>query len=68
VAVADPRLVLIGGGLGVEMTRALERLPQRNGWFALPIEPASLGDSAGVIGAGLRAFQAMPPMERGPTA
>lgn len=60
VAIVDPRLVLIGGGLGAEMTRAIERLPKHGKWFALPIEAASLGDSAGVIGAGVRALQAVP--------
>jgi glucokinase len=67
VAVADPRLIIVGGGLGSEMTRALERLPRRIGWFELPVGAASLGDSAGVIGAGLRALQALPGPGRGPT-
>ena len=56
VAVADPRLVIVGGGLGGEMVRALERLPKRSRWFDMPIEAARLGDDAGVIGAGLRAL------------
>lgn len=68
VAVADPRLVLIGGGLGAEMTRALERLPRRSKWFEMPVEAASLGDDAGVIGAGLRALQAVRGAEGGPAA
>ncbi|WP_424934038.1 ROK family protein [Amaricoccus macauensis] len=58
VAVADPRLIVIGGGLGHEMTRALLRLPNRSSWFGLPIEAARLGDDAGVIGAGLAALSA----------
>lgn len=58
VSVADPRLVIIGGGLGVDMTRALERLPRQDKWFNLPIEAALLGDDAGVIGAGLCALSA----------
>lgn len=58
VSVADPRLVIIGGGLGVDMTRALERLPRQDKWFNLPIEAALLGDDAGMIGAGLCALSA----------
>lgn len=68
VAVADPRLILIGGGLGAQMTRALERLPRRSEWFEMPVEAASLGDEAGVIGAGLRALQTARSVERGPGA
>ncbi|WP_163271023.1 ROK family protein [Chelativorans alearense] len=68
VAVADPRLVLIGGGLGAEMTRALERLPRRSKWFEMPVEAASLGDDAGVIGAGFRALQTVRGAEGGPAA
>lgn len=56
VAVADPSIIVIGGGLGQEMTAALARLPQSSPWFPLPIAPARLGDAAGVIGAGLAAF------------
>ncbi len=56
VAVADPRAVLIGGGLGHNMVRALDLLPPPNGWFGLPVEAARLGDAAGVIGAGLGAI------------
>lgn len=68
VAVADPRLVIVGGGLGSEMTRALDRLPRRSKWFEMPVEVASLGDDAGVIGAGLCAFKAVRGAERGPAA
>lgn len=53
VAVVDPGVIVVGGGLGREMTRALGLLPPRSGWFGLPVEAASLGDTAGVIGAGL---------------
>lgn len=55
VAVADPKLIVIGGGLGAEMAAALARLPAGQGWFGLPIAAARLGDDAGVIGAGLAA-------------
>lgn len=58
VAVADPRLILIGGGLGEAMTRALARLPQASPWFPLPVAAGRLGDEAGVIGAGLAALDA----------
>ncbi|WP_265519374.1 ROK family protein [Nitratireductor luteus] len=68
VAVADPRLVIIGGGLGAEMARALERMPRRSKWFEMPVEAASLGDDAGVIGAGLHALQVVRGAERGPAA
>ncbi len=56
VSVADPRLILIGGGLGHEMSAALARLSEMSHWFAIPFEPARLGDAAGVIGAGLAAL------------
>lgn len=58
VAVADPRCIVIGGGLGAEMARALGRLPRHDLWFGFPIEPAILGDNAGVVGAGLCAMRA----------
>jgi glucokinase len=56
VAVADPRLVLVGGGLGRQMVAALARQDRPSRWFAFPVAAAVLGDDAGVIGAGLRAF------------
>ncbi|MFD1798158.1 ROK family protein [Paracoccus aurantiacus] len=58
VAVADPKLIVIGGGLGAEMAAALARLPKGNSWFGLPIAAAQLGDDAGVIGAGLAVMPA----------
>ena len=57
VAAVDPARVVIGGGLGAEMVRALARLPAAEGWFGVPVEAAALGDDAGVIGAGLAALQ-----------
>ena len=54
----DPRLVIVGGGLGAAMVRALEQHPTRSDWFAVPVEAALLGDEAGVIGAGLAALNA----------
>lgn len=62
VAVADPRLILVGGGLGHEMSAALARLPEESHWFSLPVQPAQLGDAAGVIGAGLAALDLVPAM------
>jgi glucokinase len=57
-AVADPALILIGGGLGGAMASALSRVAQPSPWFGAPVETARLGDAAGVIGAGLAAFDA----------
>jgi glucokinase len=56
VAVADPQMILVGGGLGQEMTQALTRIRDKSHWFAVPVEAARLGDAAGVIGAGLAAL------------
>ncbi len=57
VAVLDPDLVVLGGGLGVTAVAALEAYsPATSPWFECPVVPAELGDDAGVIGAGLRAF------------
>lgn len=57
VAVADPDVIVIGGGLGHAMTRALSRLPAASPWFPLPVEAARLGDDAGVMGAALAALE-----------
>ncbi|MEL6798926.1 MAG: ROK family protein [Pseudomonadota bacterium] len=56
VAAVDPRLIILGGGLGAAMAQALTLIEAEDKWFARPVEPATLGDRAGVIGAGLRAF------------
>ena len=56
VSAIDPRLVLIGGGLGHAMVEALARLPRRSRWFDLPVEAAQLGDEAGVTGAAIAGF------------
>lgn len=59
VAVVDPDLVVLGGGLGGAAVEALERFwPATSAWFETPIAAARLGDDAGVIGAGLRGFEA----------
>ena len=57
VAAVDPRVIVVGGGLGGQMVRALSHLSVDGDWFALPVEPARLGDDAGAIGAALRCFQ-----------
>lgn len=57
VATMDPRTIVIGGGLGGAMAQALARIERPNRWFALPVEPARLGDDAGVIGAALCGFE-----------
>ena len=57
VAVLDPDLVVLGGGLGHAALAALEAcFPSTSPWFECPVERAQLGDDAGVIGAGLRAL------------
>jgi glucokinase len=56
VAAFDPDLVVLGGGLGAAMHRALDRFPAEAPWYQCTVVPASLGDRAGVIGAGLSAL------------
>lgn len=56
VAMFAPDLVLLGGGLGHAAYRALGRAPALAPWYQCPVEPAQLGDDAGVIGAGLQAL------------
>lgn len=58
IAVLDPDLVVLGGGLGVAVAAALEGIAPESPWFECPVVAATLGDDAGVIGAGLRAFSA----------
>jgi glucokinase len=56
VAIFDPDLVVLGGGLGVAMHQALGSFPAEAAWYQCDVVPASLGDRAGVIGAGLSAL------------
>lgn len=56
VATFDPDLVLLGGGLGHAAYRAVSALPPPSEWYRCPVEPAALGDDAGVIGAGVSAL------------
>lgn len=58
VAMFDPDIVLLGGGLGQAAHKALGRAPALAPWYQCPVEPARLGDDAGVIGAGLAALSA----------
>ncbi|MBZ9706655.1 ROK family protein [Mesorhizobium sp. ESP7-2] len=58
VAMFDPDLVLLGGGLGLAAHRALEHAPALAPWYQCPVAPAQLGDDAGVIGAALQALSA----------
>jgi glucokinase len=57
VAVADPALVVLGGGLGAAAAQALEsRGPSPSPWFRRPVVPAALGDDAGIVGCALAAL------------
>lgn len=59
VAVVDPDLVVLGGGLGGAAVEALRRFhPDTSDWFRTSVAAAGLNDDAGVIGAGLRGFEA----------
>ena len=54
VAVVDPELVLLGGGLGAAAHRALEVVAvAQSDWYQCELGTAKLGDDAGVIGAAL---------------
>jgi glucokinase len=59
VAVADPEVVLLGGGLGAAACAALAYAPEASAWYQCPVRPATLGDDAGVIGAALYALGQM---------
>jgi glucokinase len=56
VAAFDPDVVVLGGGLGAAMHKALADFPAEAPWYQCTVVPASLGDRAGVIGAGLSAL------------
>lgn len=57
VAMFDPDVVVLGGGLGAAAVAALEAyFPTPVEWVECPVVAARLKDDAGVIGAGLRAF------------
>ncbi len=54
----DPDLFVLGGGLGDAALKALAAIPAPDSWYDTHVVAASLGDDAGVIGAGLAALQA----------
>jgi glucokinase len=56
VAIFDPDIVVLGGGLGGAMHQALACFPAEAAWYQCEVVPASLGDRAGVVGAGLTAL------------
>ncbi len=56
VAALDPEVVVLGGSLGHAACQALPQYPTRSTWFHCPVVPATVGGDAGVIGAGLAAF------------
>jgi len=58
IAAFDPDVVVLGGGLGVATATALRSIGPTSDWFDCPVVAAVLGDDAGVVGAGLRAFSA----------
>jgi glucokinase len=60
VATLDPDRVILGGGLGREAAEALSLLPKGETWYECPVVAATLGDAAGVIGAGLAALRTRP--------
>jgi glucokinase len=49
-AAFDPRMIVIGGGLGRAACAALEFCPPESSWFTPPIVPAALGEDAGLAG------------------
>jgi glucokinase len=59
VAAFDPDMVVLGGGLGAAMHRALADFPAVAPWYQCAVVPATLGDRAGVIGAALSALAAL---------
>lgn len=62
IAVVDPACIILGGGLGHDMARALGHLPKAGTWFDRPVVAARMGDDAGTIGAGLAGFLATGPV------
>ena len=56
VAVLDPQLVVLGGGLGHAAVAALAGTASPKSWYETRLAEAALGDDAGVIGAALAAL------------
>ena len=68
----NPEVVVVGGGVAQAGERLLGPLRERaraytlaSHWRSLRIVPAALGEQAGVIGAGLQAWQALDRIARG---
>ncbi|MFI0845903.1 ROK family protein [Mesorhizobium sp. IMUNJ 23232] len=61
VTTLDPDIVVLGGGLGEAACAALAAVPEAKSWFSSHVVPATLGDDAGVIGAGIAALRAAAP-------
>ncbi len=64
VAVLDPGIVVLGGGLGHAAVAALSGVKAAPSWYEARIRPAELGDDAGVIGAALAALPPQPSRKR----
>ncbi|MCC5973399.1 MAG: ROK family protein [Rubellimicrobium sp.] len=60
ITICNPGVVVIGGGAGGAMVKALDRFPPARSWFDAPVLAATLGDDAGVIGAALAGLRALP--------
>lgn len=60
VATLDPELVVLGGGLGHAACRALDTAGPGSSWFQCPVQPAALGDDAGMVGCALSALRLVP--------
>lgn len=56
VAVLDPQVVVLGGGLGQAAVAALAGIVSSKSWYETRLAAAALGDEAGVIGAALAAM------------
>ncbi|MEJ1937441.1 hypothetical protein WDZ92_45180, partial [Nostoc sp. NIES-2111] len=53
----DPRLIVVGGGLGEAACAALALCPPESAWFRPEITPATLGDDAGIVGCAAAALR-----------
>jgi glucokinase len=60
VATLDCERIILGGGLGAEAAAALALLPEEPSWYRAEVVAASLGDDAGIVGAGLAALGRLP--------
>jgi glucokinase len=60
MATLDVERVILGGGLGREAAEAIALLPAEGRWYDAEIVGAELGDDAGIVGAGLAAFDVRP--------